>query len=493
MLLILLATLLFATLFYHLYWKRRNLPPGPVPLPFAGNLLSLYLYEPGYEAFRLWTQKYGHCFTFWMANRPAIVVTDYKLMKETLVKDGAAYTGRLEMPFSRMARGGDYGIVETTGDLWQQQRRFLLHIFRDFGMGKNLMEERVLAEVSDFLSKCNKNVGEELDLRNHFDTGVGSIINSILFGFRFDESNMEIFISRKEVVKRIMELSARPAFILWMLFPSLKHFPYFWKYNKEAEANKELLFGMFDAQIQAHRVEIDSDCEKSTDYVEAFLKERKRHENEPEFGGFSLDQLRNMCFDLWMAGMETTSNTLYWGVVYVLLDSAVQKRIHEEMDCEIGSDRLVTIADRSRLHYMNAVINEIQRVANLLPLNVFHETTTDVVIEGYKIPAGTLFLPQISSVMYDETIFPDPYKFDPTRHLASDGSFMKIDEVIPFSMGKRQCVGEGLARIELFLFLANLFNQFEVLPNGDKLPSTKKSFGNTVRAEDFSVILQRRH
>ncbi|RCN43929.1 hypothetical protein ANCCAN_10044 [Ancylostoma caninum] len=95
--------------------------------------------------------------------------------------------------------------------------------------------------------------------------------------------------------------------------------------------------------------------------------------------------------------------------------------------------------------------------------------------------------------MYDETIFPDPYKFDPTRHLSSDGSFVKIDEVIPFSMGKRQCVGEGLARIELFLFLANLFNQFEVLPYGDKSPSTKKSFGNTVRAEDFSVILRRRH
>ncbi|KIH64319.1 hypothetical protein ANCDUO_05373 [Ancylostoma duodenale] len=163
------------------------LSPGPVPLPFAGNLLSLYIHEPGYEAFRLWTKKYGRFFTFWMANRPAVVVTDYQLMKETLVKDGAAYTGRLEMPLSRWVRGGDYGIVETTGDLWQQQRRFVLHVFRDFGMGKNLMEERVLAEVSDFLEKCNKRVDEELDLRNYFDISVGSIINSILFGFRFDE------------------------------------------------------------------------------------------------------------------------------------------------------------------------------------------------------------------------------------------------------------------------------------------------------------------
>ena len=127
-----------------------------------------------------------------------------------------------------------------------------------------------------------------------------------------------------------------------------------------------------------------------------------------------------MCFDLWMAGMETTSNTLYWGVLYVLLYEDVQKSMHDELDREVGSDRLITLADRSRLHYINAVISvselastqlsnhpyfqEVQRVANLLVLNVFHETTTEVVIDGYRIPSKTLFLPQISSVMYDERV-----------------------------------------------------------------------------------------
>ncbi|VDN25303.1 unnamed protein product, partial [Cylicostephanus goldi] len=134
MILLVLIALLLYTAFYHFYWKRRNLPPGPTPLPVAGNLLSLYFYEPGYEAFRIWEQKYGPCFTFWMVNKPAIVVTDFELLKETVVKDGASYTGRLENPFSRVVRGGDYGIIEMTGALWQQQRRFVLHVLRDFGM-----------------------------------------------------------------------------------------------------------------------------------------------------------------------------------------------------------------------------------------------------------------------------------------------------------------------------------------------------------------------
>ncbi|KAK6043643.1 hypothetical protein COOONC_18852, partial [Cooperia oncophora] len=61
---------------------EKSYPGGPVPLPFVGNLLALYFYEPGYEAFRLWKEKYGRCFTFWMADRPAIVIADYELMKE---------------------------------------------------------------------------------------------------------------------------------------------------------------------------------------------------------------------------------------------------------------------------------------------------------------------------------------------------------------------------------------------------------------------------
>ncbi|VDM68659.1 unnamed protein product [Strongylus vulgaris] len=295
----------------------------------------------------------------------------------------------------------------------------MLHVFREFGMGKNLMEERVsacgtaldeygknetqvLLEVTDLLEKCKKDANKKLDLRQYFHAAVGSVINSILFGYRFGETNMSDFLYLKETLDRIMEIYARPEFIMWMFFPILRYIPFFWNFNKGAKENNDILFGMIDSQIEAHKAEIDFDSEKSTDYVEAFLKEQKRHENEPDFGG--MNQLRNTCIDLWAAGMETTSNTLYWGVLYVLMNPEVQRNIHEEMDREIGSQRLITIADRSLLHYMNAVIAEIQRSANLLPLNVFHETTEDVVIDGHHIPAKTLFLPQISSVMYDEKV-----------------------------------------------------------------------------------------
>ncbi|KAK6010740.1 hypothetical protein OSTOST_24206, partial [Ostertagia ostertagi] len=116
-----------------------------------------------------------------------------------------------------------------------------------------------------------------------------------------------------------------------------------------------------------------------------------------------------MCLDLWFAGMETTSNTLSWGVVYILNHLDVQERLHEELDREIGSSRAITMADKNRLPYTNAVVNETQRLANLLPMNLPHVTVRAVRIGNYDLPTGTGVVPQISNVLYDDEVsFPTP-------------------------------------------------------------------------------------
>ncbi|KAJ1351434.1 hypothetical protein KIN20_007434, partial [Parelaphostrongylus tenuis] len=161
-------------------------------------------------------------------------------------------------------------------------------------------------------------------------------------------------------------------------------------------------YSFFDRQIEAHQKEIDHDADDSKDYVEAFLKEKRRREANGDMESFSHIQLQNMCLDLWFAGMETTSNTLSWGVVYLLNNLHVQDKLHAELDHEIGSGRPITMSDRNNLPYTNAVINEIQRMANLLPMNLPHETTCPVQVGKWSLPAHTGVIAQISNVLYDD-------------------------------------------------------------------------------------------
>ncbi|CAD6200048.1 unnamed protein product, partial [Caenorhabditis auriculariae] len=85
---------------------------------------------------------------------------------------------------------------------------------------------------------------------------------------------------------------------------------------------------------------------------------------------------------------------------------------------------------------MNAFINETQRSANLLPVNLPHVLTRNVVLNGYEIPKGTGVLAQLSTVMFDEKVFPEPHKFNPKRFIEDNGQLKKVDELIPFSIGK---------------------------------------------------------
>ncbi|KFQ23196.1 Cytochrome P450 2J2, partial [Merops nubicus] len=109
--------------------------------------------------------------------------------------------------------------------------------------------------------------------------------------------------------------------------------------------------------------------------------------------------------------------------------------------------------------YTNAVIHEVQRKGNIVPLGIIRKATKDTVMDGFHIPKGTTVLTNLTSVMFDKSEWETPDSFNP-GHFLKDGQFWKREAFIPFSIGKRACPGEVLARSELFLFFTALLQKF---------------------------------
>jgi 26-hydroxylase len=113
----------------------------------------------------------------------------------------------------------------------------------------------------------------------------------------------------------------------------------------------------------------------------------------------------------------------------------------------------------------------------------------DVTLNGYTIPAGAHVVPLINSIHMDPTLWDKPEEFNPSRFINAEGKVCKPQFFMPFGIGRRMCLGDVLARMELFLFFSSIMHCFNVsLPEGAQMPSLKGNVGITITPESFEAI-----
>ncbi|XP_040212688.1 cytochrome P450 2K1-like [Rana temporaria] len=453
--------LYFTCIVLFFYWINRSkksngkMPPGPKPLPIIGNLNVVDL-KNLHESLMELHEKYGDIFTVHFGPKVWVVIAGYRAVKDALVNQADDFGERANAPLFKLL-SNEKGIVFSNGEHWKAIRRFTLSTLRDFGMGKKTIEARIQDELIPLIENFKSHNEKPFDTDLIMNCAVSNVICSIIFGERF-EYNDSTFKKLVHIINENAKLSGSPKLMLYNFFPRISSFL---GTQKQIVKNFDDLKEFVLKRIKQQRQVFDTNA--ISGYIDAYLLKQEQESTKAETY-FDDEDMVFSVLDLFSAGTETTATTLRWGILLMMKYPEIQKKIQEEIRTHIKQGQMPTVDDRRNMPYTEAVVHEIQRFANIIPLNVPHTTPNDVYFRGYCIPKGTDVIPLLTSVLYDKTQWETPCEFNPNHFLDANGKFVKRDAFMPFSAGRRACVGESLAKMELFLFFTGLLQTFTFYP-----------------------------
>ncbi|XP_012512573.1 PREDICTED: cytochrome P450 2B6-like isoform X1 [Propithecus coquereli] len=433
---------------------RGHLPPGPHPLPLLGNLLQM---DRGglLKSFSRLRERYGDVFTVYLGRRPAVMLCGIEAIKEALVDQAEDFSGRGKIAILETVFQG-YGVFFANGDHWKTLRRFSLATMRDFGMGKRSVEERIQEEAQCLVEELRKSKGALLDLAFLFQCITANIICSIVFGKRFDYKDEE-FLKLLDLSYQSSSLISSFSGQMFELFSDfLQFFP---GPHRQVYKNLQEISAFIGRSVDKHRETLDPSAPR--DLIDAYLLRMEKEKSNPH-SEFNQKNLILNTLSLFFAGTETTSITLRYGFLLMLKHPHVAERVHKEIEQVIGKHRPPALEDRVKMPYTDAVIHEIQRFSDIAPIGLPHMVTKDTHFRGYIIPKDTEVFPILNSALHDPRYFEKPDAFNPDHFLDANGALKKNEAFIPFSLGKRICLGEGIAKAELFLFFTTILQNFSL-------------------------------
>ncbi|XP_051994226.1 cytochrome P450 2U1 [Xyrauchen texanus] len=512
----LLALTVFVLVFYVLQRRQSNkryanIPPGPKPWPVVGNFGGFLVPSFILRRFRHNSEEsrkrdsnplspqtgltemaklYGNILSIFVGPQLIVVLTGYDAVRDALSNHADAFSDRPEIPLVTIITKRKGIVFAPYGPLWRTNRKFCHSTLRSFGFGKLSLEPCIhegLTMIKTELQSLTKKAGASgVNLTPLISNAVSNVISLMSLGQRFHHQDQE-FQTMLDLMAHGLEISVSSSILLINIFPWLYYLPY--GVFKELRRVELDITAFLKKIIARHRATLDP--ENPRDLIDMYLVEMLAQQaagTSSEKSMFSEDDLFYIIGDLFIAGTDTTTNSVLWSILYMCLYTDVQEKVQQEIDGVVGSGRVPSLTDKGSLPYTEATIMEVQRMTVVVPLSIPHMASETTEFRGYTIPKGTVIIPNLWSVHRDPTVWEKPDDFNPTRFLDEQGKLLRKDCFIPFGIGRRVCMGEQLAKMELFVMFSSLMQAFTFrLPEGTPPPSMNGRFGLTLAPCPFTV------
>ncbi|XP_038060169.1 cytochrome P450 2J3-like [Patiria miniata] len=467
--------LIFLVVLWLFRGRQKNLPPGPWRWPLLGNLPAMVRSKKhAHEVVAEWSRQYGGVMSVgtFLGRSPVVVISEIDAAKEVFLKPGVRLMDRSTLPLAKYIAPLEGSLMWAKGETARAQRKFGLGAFRKFGVGKKSLEHKINEEARYLVEGIENEKNRSFDPNLNIHKAVSNIICTVCFGYRFDYDDPKF----KKLLRSVQVTFASTGVdALANIFPVLIQTPLYSK----MQAGRRFIQDHINEVIQEHQESYDpNDFRDIIDMYIGEIKERERSgasEGTGDSEAFAHHHIWRFVFDMFGAGTDTASHTILWLISCLLNYPEIQEKMQREISEVVGGDRQPSCEDRPSMPYTNAVLNEIQRWRPVAPFTLPYETTQEIQLKGYTIPKGRTVIIHLWAMMNDPRVWDCPEEFNPDRFLSEDGTkLIQHERFNPFSVGRRSCLGEGLARMELFLFVTNLFQRFTFkLPLGAPKPSMR--------------------
>ncbi|KAI1348904.1 cytochrome protein [Xylaria sp. FL0043] len=466
-----------------------RLPPGPKGLPFLGNILDLP--HGGERECEHWVKHkdtYGPISSITALGQTIVILHSPQLASELFEKRSSKYSSRASFVFADMI-----GFTETLPlmpyNSTYRARRKLTHML----MGTKTIIAPYLAlqdvEVHRFLFRTLR---EPDSLLKHIRTEAAAIILKIVYGYTVESHKPDPLVELVDTVMEQFSAATVPGAWLVDIFPALKYVPEWMpggRWKRTAREWQRVLREVSEKPLQFARRRIASG-NKDRSFVMDFHNDKGDNVNR-----YENDNLKWSAFTTYGGGADTTVNTISSFFLAMTLFPNVQRRAQEEIDRVVGVNRLPTFGDRESLPYVEAVLTEAWRWHSVAPMGVAHAATAEDVVEGYRIPKGTLVLPNTWWFMHDPAVYPDPMAFDPSRYLGQNPAPDPANHI--FGYGRRICPGRYIADSSVWLTIVRSLAVFDISKgldeNGCEIePTVKFTPGIISRPEEFKATIKPR-